>query len=127
MFPFTLIAMCWCKLMAQCRCGKCGILCCARDKKSPKGSTPGNNADTMPLTVRYESADSKTISSIQGKGDVKKGSPGGTVIAIPFCDTTTELAVVEHRKSGIEFSPQRLSQYSGSMERPTPPPNKVIL
>jgi len=31
-FPFTLMAMCWSKLFAQCRCGRCGILCCARNK-----------------------------------------------------------------------------------------------
>ena len=87
-FPFTLIAMCWCKLLAQCRCGKCGILCCARDKKNPTGSTPGKNADTMPLTVRYETSDSRTINSVQERSDNKKGSPGGIGISIPICDTT---------------------------------------
>ena len=112
--------------MAQCRYGKCGILCCARDKKSPKGSTPGNNTDTMPLTVRYETSESKTSNSIQRRGDVKKVSPGSTAIMIPICDTTTELDVVQHTKSGIEFSPQRLSQCSGSMDHPTPPLCKVI-
>ena len=25
-FPFTLVAMCWCKLLAQCQCALCGIL-----------------------------------------------------------------------------------------------------
>ena len=119
--------MCWCKLLAQCRCGRCGILCCARDKKNPKGSsTPGKNADTLPLTVRYETPlESKTINSILGRSDNKKGSPGGTAISIPFCDTTTELSVVQHRKTGNDFSPQRLSHHSGSFDRPTPPLSKV--
>ena len=118
--------MCWCKLLAQCRCGKCGILCCARDKKNPTGSTPGKNADTMPLTVRYETGDSKTINSIHGKSDSKKGSPGGIGISIPICDTTTELSVVQHKKGGNDFSPQRISQHSGSFDRPTPPLSKVM-
>ena len=117
--------MCWCKLLAQCRCGKCGILCCARDKKNPTGCTPVQNADTLPLTVRYETPDPKTINSIQERSDGKKGSPGGIGISIPICDTTTELSVVQHRKSGNDFSPQRISQYSGSFDRPTPPLSKV--
>ena len=102
-------------------------MCCARDKKNPKGSsTPGKNADTLPLTVRYETPlESKTINSILGKSDNKKGSPGGTAISIPFCDTTTELSVVQHRKTGNDFSPQRLSHHSGSFDRPTPPLSKV--
>ncbi|TRY61503.1 hypothetical protein TCAL_05713 [Tigriopus californicus] len=29
-FPFSLVAMCWCKLLNQCKCGFCGILCCSR-------------------------------------------------------------------------------------------------
>ena len=118
--------MCWCKLLAQCRCGKCGILCCARDKKSPKGSKPGTNTDTLPLTIRYENADQKEVHSIQGKGDIIKGSPRATAISLPHCDTTTELTVLQHRKAGLDFSPQRLSQCSGSIDRPTPPLLKVI-
>lgn len=118
--------MCWCKLLAQCRCGKCGILCCARDKKSPKGSKPGTNTDTLPLTIRYENADQKEVHSIQGKGDIIKGSPRSTAISLPHCDTTTELTVLQHRKAGLDFSPQRLSQCSGSIDRPTPPLLKVI-
>ncbi len=27
-FPFTLVALCWCKLLAQCKCGICDVLCC---------------------------------------------------------------------------------------------------
>ena len=121
--------MCWCKLLEQCRCGKCGILCCARDKtrdKTERDNTPGTkNADTMPLTVRYDTPGSKTINSIQGRSDGKKGSPGVIGISIPNCDTTSELSVVQHRKSGNDFSPQRISQYSGSFDRPTPPLSKV--
>ena len=31
-FPFTLIAMCWSKLLSQCRCSRCGVLCCKKRK-----------------------------------------------------------------------------------------------
>ena len=117
--------MCWCKLLAQCRCGKCGILCCARDKKNPKGSPPGQNAETMPLTVRYENQNSTTISS-HGRSDIQKGSQGDQTISIPICDTTTELSVVQHKMSDNDFSPQRFSQCSASGDRPTPPLTKVV-
>ena len=110
--------------MAQCRCGRCGILCCARDKKNPKGgTTTTQNVDTMPLNVRYENQDSVTISS-QCRNDIQKGRQ---TISIPICDTTTELAVVQQRRSVHEYSPQRLSQYSASGKTsPTPPLAKVI-
>ena len=48
-FPFTLIAMCWAKLLAQCRCGRCGILCCARNKNK---QLKAKQMRDMPLNVR---------------------------------------------------------------------------
>ena len=36
-----------------------------------------------------------------------------------------QLSVVQHRKTGNDFSPQRLSHHSGSFDRPTPPLGKV--
>ena len=35
-FPFTLIAMCWSKLLSQCMCGRCGVLCCKKRKTLAK-------------------------------------------------------------------------------------------
>ena len=35
-FPFTLIAMCWSKLLSQCRCSRCGVLCCKKRKTLAK-------------------------------------------------------------------------------------------
>ncbi len=32
-FPFTLVAISWCKLAMQCRCGLCNLLCCILKKK----------------------------------------------------------------------------------------------
>lgn len=35
-FPFTLIALCWSKLLSQCRCSRCGVLCCKKRKTLAK-------------------------------------------------------------------------------------------
>ena len=37
MFPFTIVALCWCKMLAQCSCaGACQILCCSRRRNRRK-------------------------------------------------------------------------------------------
>lgn len=36
-FPFSLVAMCWVKLLAQCKCGLCGLLCCSRGARLRRG------------------------------------------------------------------------------------------
>ena len=40
------VAMCWTKLLAQCTCGSCGVLCCAR-----KRAAYGHN--NMPFKDRW--------------------------------------------------------------------------
>ncbi|CAB4064122.1 HRH2 [Lepeophtheirus salmonis] len=37
-FPFTLVSMCWIKLLSQCRCTYCGILCCTQSQSENEGS-----------------------------------------------------------------------------------------
>ena len=50
-FPFTLIAMCWSKLFAQCKCGRCGILCCARNKSKQLARAKLLQSDPQQLQV----------------------------------------------------------------------------
>ena len=116
--------MCWCKLLAQCKCGRCGVLCCARDKKQPKGTTSGNNTDTLPLNVRYETQDTVIINA-HGINECKRGANIDQPISIPICDATTELSLVQHKKLGNDYSTHRLSQYSTNHDCPTPPSTKV--
>lgn len=54
-FPFTLIAMCWAKLISQCRCTRCGILCCKKRKTLAKFSA-FQSANAVPLTTVTEVA-----------------------------------------------------------------------
>ena len=38
MFPFTIVALCWCKLLGLCQCRRviCDLLCCAKRRKKRK-------------------------------------------------------------------------------------------
>jgi hypothetical protein len=53
-FPFTLIAMCWSKLLSQCRCSRCGVLCCKKRKTLAKLTK--FQSEKSPVQVVPESA-----------------------------------------------------------------------
>ena len=43
--------MCWSKLFAQCKCGQCGILCCARNKSKQLARAKLLQSDPQQLQV----------------------------------------------------------------------------
>ena len=90
-FPFTLIAMCWCKLLSQCRCSRCGVLCCKKRKtlakltlvqlQQPTASlieAPAPQPVTELLQFRAQRQNTINTNSIQRESSVSTPTPSTT-------------------------------------------------
>ncbi len=114
-FPFTLVAMCWCKLLAQCKCGFCNlVLCCWRDCAA--GSAV-EQTDSKDLTA----AEMAFLGVTEGQGGT---AGGGADSSVPQQSTFTELAM-QYGSGGIRHGGSLLFQTSydttrDSLSTPTP-------
>lgn len=93
-FPFTLIAMCWSKLLSQCRCSRCGVLCCKKRKtlakltkfqseKSPVHLVPETAPQPVTELLQIRANRLTTNNSFQRESSVSTPTPSNATSNTP--------------------------------------------
>ena len=93
-FPFTLIAMCWSKLLSQCMCGRCGVLCCKKRKtlaKLTKFQTIETPMPVMPETCPQPVTELLQIRTNRSLTTAQNSLQRDSSVSTPTPSTTPEI------------------------------------